>query len=543
MAKTFTNGKFVDQTNLGWTFSFEANGAYPIIANRIFETLAAAQGFLNNPTCIPGLILRVIKDTAENNGVYWVGYADESQTSLKLNKIGEGQGGQENVIEHVFVKTDDEPVELEVTDKGVTIDLTDYVTESELDSKLVDKFVQSTRIVEGFIDQDGNFHEKEADPVTKKMLPYLEIVVNKEDGDVTDGKVFYIDLSRFTDTYYGEDAKDTEAVNDTYSPNIPSITIDSNNHIHVSREWIAGYIKDLATNESVTNAINNFKRDVVDPLTGLVNNKADQSDLEALEERVETLEQQTCPVQDVQVNGTSVVDENGIANIIIGDFATKEELEEVEGKIPTREDIEGIAGPLTDQKIDATVGVQYEPDESRRILTVKNGEKTITIRNAAEKEKTGQGTLWAASNDDTTLYYLQVENVLYPSNEAGERLEPAVGEDLSISAETKTEATGLYGDMQGNTRVTIAQLAAEVKQLAGGEAVGIKYIDGENATWEGKAEYVNIKASEPIDNAVSLTSKVKTANAAVDMDGNISYEDGLMTSKDFEIMTGWTVLN
>lgn len=521
--------KFEAQNNVGFPQTFNMSVPAPLIANRIFETLADAENFLNQPTCIPGLILRVIKDT-DNNAAYRVGYQTGNDGPLALFRLSEGQGGQENVIEHVFVKTDDEPVELEVTDKGVTIDLSNYVTSDQI----VDKFVKDGTVVRGYFDPEGNFVE---DPVGNQ---YLKIILS--DSSV---KPIYISLQDLVDVYDGETAdesKKRDNINDPDKTWHASIQVDKNNRIYVDREWLDAKIREyeFATNTAVDNAISNFKTDVIDPL---LENKANQSDLDDLTDRVEALEQQTCPVQDVQVNGTSVV-ENGIANIIIGDYATKEELEEVEGKIPTREDIEGIAGPLTDQKIDATVGVQYEPDESRRILTVKNGEKTTTIRNAIEKDKTERGTLWSASNDDETLYYLQVENVLYPSNESGERLEPAVGEELSISAETKTEATGLYGAMQGNTRITIAQLAAEVKQLSGGEAVGIKYINGENATWKGEEDYVNIHASEPIDNAVSLTSKVKTANASINIeDGKITYEDGLMTSRDFEIMTSWTVLN
>ena len=40
MAQLDENNKFINQTNLGWTFSFEANGKYPMIANRIFATKA-----------------------------------------------------------------------------------------------------------------------------------------------------------------------------------------------------------------------------------------------------------------------------------------------------------------------------------------------------------------------------------------------------------------------------------------------------------------------------------------------------------------------
>ena len=83
------NNKFTNQTNLGWTFAFEANGKYPMIANRIFATKAGAETFINtNATAIPGLILRVVEDTAANNGAYLV--EKDGETGLKLTRIVTG---------------------------------------------------------------------------------------------------------------------------------------------------------------------------------------------------------------------------------------------------------------------------------------------------------------------------------------------------------------------------------------------------------------------------------------------------------------------
>lgn len=89
MAQLDEKNKFTNQTNLGWTFSFEANGKYPMIANRIFATKAGAETFINtNVTAIPGLILRVIEDTAANNGAYLV--EKNGETGLKLTRIVTG---------------------------------------------------------------------------------------------------------------------------------------------------------------------------------------------------------------------------------------------------------------------------------------------------------------------------------------------------------------------------------------------------------------------------------------------------------------------
>lgn len=87
------NNKFENQTNLGWTFAFEANGKYPMIANRIFSTKADIDAFIANVsetgTAIPGLILRVIEDPdTTNNGAYLVEKSDGN--NLKLTHLTAG---------------------------------------------------------------------------------------------------------------------------------------------------------------------------------------------------------------------------------------------------------------------------------------------------------------------------------------------------------------------------------------------------------------------------------------------------------------------
>ena len=95
MAWLDEKNKFTSQTNLGWTFAFEANGKYPMIANRIFATKAGAEAFIGdttaNATAIPGLILRVIEDsTVANNGAYLVEKDLEAASGLKLTRIVTG---------------------------------------------------------------------------------------------------------------------------------------------------------------------------------------------------------------------------------------------------------------------------------------------------------------------------------------------------------------------------------------------------------------------------------------------------------------------
>ena len=65
------------QNNKPWTLTWKASGRYPIVADRIFATLADAQAYVDDVSATAsatgGLIISVINDeTAKNNGVYYV---------------------------------------------------------------------------------------------------------------------------------------------------------------------------------------------------------------------------------------------------------------------------------------------------------------------------------------------------------------------------------------------------------------------------------------------------------------------------------------
>ena len=65
------------QNNKPWTLTWKASGRYPIVADRIFATLADAQAYVDDVSATAsatgGLILSVISDEiAKNNGVYYV---------------------------------------------------------------------------------------------------------------------------------------------------------------------------------------------------------------------------------------------------------------------------------------------------------------------------------------------------------------------------------------------------------------------------------------------------------------------------------------
>lgn len=73
--------------------TWEATGKFPIIAKRSFETLADAQGYIDdvNSTACVGLILSVFNDD-KNNGIYLVQSIGDGETSGVLVPAGQGAG-------------------------------------------------------------------------------------------------------------------------------------------------------------------------------------------------------------------------------------------------------------------------------------------------------------------------------------------------------------------------------------------------------------------------------------------------------------------
>ncbi len=94
----YNEHKTTDQVNYGWNLTWEATGKFPIIAKRIWKTLADAQGYVDDPksTAVEGLVLSVINDpVASNNGVYFVASIGDGTKAGVLVKQG---GASEEVM-------------------------------------------------------------------------------------------------------------------------------------------------------------------------------------------------------------------------------------------------------------------------------------------------------------------------------------------------------------------------------------------------------------------------------------------------------------
>lgn len=86
----------------GYAVTLAPAGKYPIVGDRIFGTLQAAQDYVDgnadSKTAIPGIYLSVIAD-GDNNGAYWVAQAADYGGAKKgiLQKMGQGGGGSAEV--------------------------------------------------------------------------------------------------------------------------------------------------------------------------------------------------------------------------------------------------------------------------------------------------------------------------------------------------------------------------------------------------------------------------------------------------------------
>ena len=86
-----TSKQFNDQTNYGWGLTFNLTGKAPAVNKRIFSTLADAKKYADDPndSAIEGLLLSVVSDTKENNGLYFIKEigTESNSSSSTLEKI------------------------------------------------------------------------------------------------------------------------------------------------------------------------------------------------------------------------------------------------------------------------------------------------------------------------------------------------------------------------------------------------------------------------------------------------------------------------
>lgn len=190
----YTEHKTDAQVNYGWNLSWEATGKFPIIAKRIWKTLADAQGYVDDPksTATEGLLLSVISDpNASNNGVYFVASIGDGTKAGVLVKQG---GASEDVT-----------VEITAAIEGLKIEA---VTEG-LASNVKEAFV--------LVDKDGKQKGEQINIYKDSSLK--GVALNGESLDFTyilaDGteETVSVDVSKFlSDAEFADGLQVTEGV-------------------------------------------------------------------------------------------------------------------------------------------------------------------------------------------------------------------------------------------------------------------------------------------------------------------------------------------
>lgn len=102
---------FDEQINKGWVYTLQMGKKAPAISKRIFGTLSDAQDYVNdtNDTAIAGILLSVVDDTEENNGIYFV-------KSVKNTSSGaNGVIVKINFVEDIFKEIQGEDQQISVT--------------------------------------------------------------------------------------------------------------------------------------------------------------------------------------------------------------------------------------------------------------------------------------------------------------------------------------------------------------------------------------------------------------------------------------------
>ena len=116
-----TSKQFNGQINYGWGLTFNLTGKAPAVNKRIFNTLADAKKYADDPndSAIEGLLLSVVSDTEENNGLYFI------------KEIGTESNGGASTLEKIskvedYINGDNEIKDI-IGDTGRTNTLTELI--------------------------------------------------------------------------------------------------------------------------------------------------------------------------------------------------------------------------------------------------------------------------------------------------------------------------------------------------------------------------------------------------------------------------------
>lgn len=301
----------------GWGTQFKASAKFPVIANRIFATLAEAQSYIDSTaadaSAIPGLVLSVIED-GNNNGAYIVIGTDGN---LSLKKLADTDtAGEDNVIEQIKVNE----TALEPVNKSVSITVPTKITDLTNDSDFATITNSSVTITES----NGTYTVKQGsatvgtinipkdlvvssgkiviDPAGKPAGKYLKLILNSETAEP-----ILISVADLVDVYKaGANAAEVQ------------LAVSSDNTITAT--IVNGAV---GTDKIADNAV----------ITAKILNGAVTKDklAQAIKDEI-TSAANSAPVEEVQVNGTALTpDSNKAVNITVVESAVNGKIK-VNGK-------------------------------------------------------------------------------------------------------------------------------------------------------------------------------------------------------------------
>lgn len=292
----------------GWGTQFKAAAKFPVIADRIFATLAEVQAYITSTaadaSAIPGLVLSVIEDGA-NNGAYLVTGTDGN---LSLSKLADtASAGEDNVINEIKVNdvtiTPDEkvvniPVPTKVSqltnDKNFATTSGAAITivkegNNYIFSQGTEQLATKIEIPKDLVVSSG---EIVTDPEGLEAGKYLKLTLNSETSEP-----IFINVADLVDVYKaGADATEVQLV------------VSSDNTITATIVNGAVSAEKIADNAVTTLKIENG---------AVTNDKLAQSVKDAITDAANS-----APVKEVKVNGSSITpDANKAVNITIAESA------------------------------------------------------------------------------------------------------------------------------------------------------------------------------------------------------------------------------
>ena len=544
-----------------WGTQFTPDGKFPVIDKRIFETLDAAYAYLDyskaDASAIPGLILTVYGDTdASKNGAYFVSEdASSSHNGLELIQLTTGGSLPANLMTGTQYVDGETPTAATGAYANIQGDTTTTIAalEAALTLKSLDenevllsetngvlksnatlsitKHAESTE--EGAAEHDylqllgkngAIVSEVNADAFVKDGM--LDSVAWKKDDEGKDTNILVltwntdagktateIDMTKFVDAYSGENAINVSdhTISLVISEEESDITLTQDEDgLYASAgdqykilTYTLTYVDSgrVYTVENVTKTGSNTYKDesgntwTVDA-SGLVYDNG------------------TYVGYDGELEPVTTSEATGVYANIQGDTTTT---------VKELEDALADAGKIDDVQVKTSTDGEYESVVTDKIAQIDltpylNGTQAVMADTYTMSYINDSGTTSTISVKKDGNYYYDADDNYYQIDSDGNLLRlkkgeteyEKIGTDASAKQDVTTAATGQYYDIQGNTNVTIEELADRVNNLTtkGGEPNVINAVKGDldGQSTEGYS-----------DNYVGVTTKMNGTTAEFDV--------------------------